>query len=464
MNKRSDSSRDIFPYQAEFVERFCSSNGSECRYLLEAQPGLGSGTTVIRIIQRLVLSNSGERVLVLANSQLQQQIAWSLNEKGVPNRIVDRFFYRQLVDLSGPRSEVWPREVVCLSIDFAKQKDVLESLSSVKWSAIFVLGLPNLGQQTALALNRIIECSVSSRILLVTRKPLDGETRIRLESFTVVKWNSYDFLDSLGEKIYTARPIHFEEIDFSREQPELHLLHSIESLSRQFRERGVAGANIGSLLTRAYMSSPLSLEEVLCKLRSRIRYLDPEPVFNEFEEDTCDTSLFDRDSQNLEQIDWALDEIDDCLMQIEMLKADTKLNRLADWLGKNRSSGPLVIIASFRATVIYLLARLEELGYDVSSVYGGMPFPVQLKNVEYFRKGSGVLVSTASSLVGRELTEVDTLLFYDFPKSSDLIAQLIGQVERFRSRRPLLLSALSDELNSNNSIRKALERIKTHRE
>ena len=78
------------------------------------------------------------RALFVVPAALRSQFADMLRGADVPNMVVDRYAYREMLDATTEK-EIWPAGiVVVLSLEFATQPDIEDSLAQCRWDITFV--------------------------------------------------------------------------------------------------------------------------------------------------------------------------------------------------------------------------------------------------------------------------------------------------------------------------------------
>jgi hypothetical protein len=117
----------LFPYQKSFVDMFFNPQSKRV-ILLSADIGLGMSATLAELTCRLMQQQPAARLLFLVPAALKLQTENALMHAGVKCIVVDRYRYREMLELA-TSADLWPRgTVTILSLDFAKQLDIRNSL------------------------------------------------------------------------------------------------------------------------------------------------------------------------------------------------------------------------------------------------------------------------------------------------------------------------------------------------
>lgn len=122
--------------------------------------------------------------------------------------------------------------------------------------------------------------------------------------------------------------------------------------------------------------------------------------------------------------------------KLDTVPVDSKLLRLQALVMSLPTVGAIqpsiCIFSRYRATVVYLKVALEDLGFPVHELRGGMPAEERAAAIHVFREQGGVLVaSPVLATEGIDLPNCNSLILYDMPISTDQMEQLYGRFQRF---------------------------------
>ena len=125
---------DPLPFQIEAVYGYVLRQ-PHIRFLIADDPGAGKTIMAGLIIKELKLRHLAKRILIVVPGHLKEQWMRELFDKFGENfAIVDRATFNARYG-ENPWEE---KDQIITSIDFAKQEDILPSLSSVEWDLVIV--------------------------------------------------------------------------------------------------------------------------------------------------------------------------------------------------------------------------------------------------------------------------------------------------------------------------------------
>ena len=179
----------LLTHQAELVETVFSPSSKRI-VLLKASAGLGKGVALVAVARRLLQERPNARALFLVPSALRYQFAKVLDDASVPSLLVDRYVFREMLD-SAVGQDIWPTgKATVLSIDFAKQPDILDSLAQCHWDIVIVDESHLAGRLRAKAFRRIE--GVTERLVLASATPPSaGLSDVFMpKDMTVVEWEA----------------------------------------------------------------------------------------------------------------------------------------------------------------------------------------------------------------------------------------------------------------------------------
>lgn len=118
-------------------------------------------------------------------------------------------------------------------------------------------------------------------------------------------------------------------------------------------------------------------------------------------------------------------------------------------------SKKFLVFTEFTATQEMLKEYLEQRGYPVAILHGGMSITERRQALEEFRTEAQVLVSTDAGGVGLNMQFAHVVLNYDLPFAVMRVEQRIGRVDRIGQTRPVTAVNLVTE----NSVEQRLYQI-----
>ena len=433
-SERPHAITNLTSYQAEFIETVFSPS-SQRTILLRGPVGTGKSTALVAAASRLLADKPKARVLFLVPSVQRWQFAYKLREEDVPSMVVDRYAFREMLD-AGSESVIWAAGTVSiLSIDFAKQDDVLDSLARCNWDLVVVDEWHLTGHSRARAIETIGRNA--TRIVLASSTPFHDnwtETYAQ-EGMTVVKWDLGRILNLANEPLGVTLPQVVHEVQYALDDAESALRKTVAELSDIIADTDVAvGGWRRKSLIRYLDSSPAAIESALRQFVSRLT-----PLEDSEGESTCS------DEVTSIAISAALSELrgrqklvsiaDRALMQIENLDRDSKLNVFGATLENitQTSCGTkrIAVITDFVSTLFYLAAKIEEYETKCRLLHGAMGVAERFQSAELFSREGGILVATRAVISeGFDMPDVRDLVLYDNPQSIVGRERLFGRFNR----------------------------------
>jgi len=423
----------LLPHQSRFVETVFSASSKRI-VLLRAPVGMGKSAALAGVALHLFLNRPTARSLALVPRALQSQFAERLKRIEVPACIVDRYVFRELLDVPSDGA-IWPGGTVSiLSIDFAKQEDIRDNLAQCHWDMLFVDESHFAGSSRTKAIRRIAQSA--ERIILSTATP-DPAQLSRLfpsEDITVVAWQRDQIVDFDGKPLFAASPRVLHEISYSLNEEEINLRKAVTELS------GLLGGDSDvmrwrpAVLASAADSSPAALEGALRRLLTRMAPLDiPEEMLDFLDDAAEKTTTGQLEVGVSEEEVTAIARR--ALQRLEEVRVDSKLSAFSTLLaGMNQRGGPArktVILTEFTATLFYLAADLEEHRKRPLLVHGSMTFDERVKSLYEFSTLGEILVATRTIVeTGVDFRNATDLILYDVPRFSRTLAQVMGRFDR----------------------------------
>ena len=423
----------LLPHQAELVETVFSPSSKRI-VLLKASAGLGKGVALVAVARRLLQERPNARALFLVPSALRYQFAKMLDDASVPSLLVDRYVFREMLD-SAVGQDIWPTgKATVLSIDFAKQPDILDSLVRCHWDILFVDEWHLAGRLRARAFRRI-ETSANRLVLASATSQNAGVSDVFMpKDMTVVEWRRDQIVDLEGKQLLAAPPRAVHEISYTLDEMELSLRRTVIELCKLLGGSAVIKAFQRKTYIRLLESSPAAIEGALQRLVDRVALPNvPEELsdlLDETEDDDSPTGYSKiRNSEEVARV------AEKALHKIEASTSDSKLKAFGELLtgihGPNAPSRQVVVLTDFVATLFYLAADIEGRGMACQLLHGSMGFEERVRSLELSSTEGGTLVATRAVIgQGIDLRKVTDLVLYDPPLSSAAVEQVLGRFDR----------------------------------
>lgn len=436
----------LLPHQSAFVATVLDSSSAPI-VILRAAVGLGKGVAMAALARSVLQGSPSGRVLFLVPAPLCLQSLETLRRAGAPALLVDRYVFRERLD-SDRGDELWPRGMaVVMSIDLARQRDVLERLERAKWALLVADEAPGMRGPRADALRRV--AGAAKKTVLSVLTGVESPSLFPGDGVTLVEWNRESVVDHAGQPLLALpRPL-VRAVRFSLSPGELALFRTLDSLQQ------VAGASStqGRLMARTVMergrSSPAALEATLLQFAETVNTrlaLRDAPAEGEFEEDTVEPEAMGRGE--LAASGGARALVQQALLELDAVGKDSKLSALTELLSGLEEAGArdrsICVISEFQATLYYLAAEMESRGVSPTTLHGGMSFGDRARGLAGFLSGGGIMVATRGVMSeGVALPDVTDLILYDVPMTRSALVRLLGRFDRFGRRTRLVLHVLA---------------------
>jgi hypothetical protein len=464
---KRENSPDLLPHQAAFIEQFFA-DPSKRGHRLQSDVGLGTSYTVVHLIKRALEREAYTRVVLFAPKALLTQMRDMLTSNRVDAEVVDRFRYRELQDAAPMGNAVWSTsKAFLLSLDFARQADIAGSLAAVPWNLVVVLEAHLLRGSREELVRQLLASSPDLRILLIGPPPdVQDLATVRNQSSIVgiaapvwemavapfglddlqkTTWRRTEVLDHAGKRLFVQSTRGLEVIQFQQEPAERQVHEAFQKAAGVVRSTDGSASPLADILLRALSSSPLAAECVVRRLQNRVGHTVAEIADTQNEQDDAT----DADEINLipdERNSGLIEVLNDCLIGLESLSADSKLNalvqRLVAWQRRGSLTESICVLTEYRSTLFCLQTELEQVGVHSYLLHGLMNFDERSRTILEFKERGGVLVATSAIATGFALPFLDVLIFYDLPRSSLILRQLLGHFDCFDRTTPLDVKVL----------------------
>lgn len=441
----------LFPHQAQFIVDFLAPDSPPYQQLM-APTGAGKSNLVSVLADRLIAEHHAVRVLVLTGRvAFQMHFLDMLRKyvKSIPVIGIDRRAFRELEASVDVGLSPWDRPVVAvMTLDFAKQKDIADSLANVLWDLVVVDEAHRLTGQRKELIDRLIESGAIRRLLLVAAIP--SADALSLPGLVTTKW-SRDIVDWEGHPLFkTSRERRV--VVYRRGSDEVDFLRNLKQLSKELIDDPVAALQ-RSLLLRVAASSLYAIEQSLLTQRNRLAHGMPFPSVIAERDLQSESTLEETDLE--EAVDhsiWAnpasaLARITKLIEDLDGISSDEKLQSLLALVEKITTVSQtcrVCIFSSFIATVSYLYSSLGDAGTEVYQLTGSMSYEERNRAYHWFTETGGVLVASSVATTGLDLAHADVGINYDLPASRLEMEQRWGRIDRLGRTGPCIMYAFKD--------------------
>ena len=470
---------DLLPHQIDAVYNYILGK-SKIRFLLADDPGAGKTIMAGLIIKELKLRKIVNRILIVVPGHLQRQWVSELQDK-----FNEQFTLINRGQIGTYYTNPWNRaDTLVTSMDFAKQKDVLELLDTVKFDLTIVdeahkMSATKVGskiKKTArYSLGETIS-KISKNLLLLTATPHNGNPenfRLLLDLLqkgffatdTMMKkvLHSKDnplFLRRVkenmvnfdGKPLFVPRHVKMSSIKMSDVERELYA-----AVTRYVQyQYGMATEDNRNnviftlmILQRRAASSTFALHK---SLKRRIKKLekilsgddsdiapdgnidDMDDEQRENEEKRWELFTIERDKDGLEE---EIDILKDLIGKAEQVMAqrlESKLCALKDTmesLTRQQVTKKILIFTEYRDTLEYLTKNIRSWNYSVNTIHGQMSM-TERKNAEsVFKNKTQIMVATDAASEGINLQFCHLMINYDLPWNPNRLEQRMGRIHRY---------------------------------
>lgn len=457
-----DSPGRLLPHQAALLESFFDPVSKRI-LLLRSEVGLGKGAALVALVCRLLAEKPTARVLLLLPSALRSQMMKRLHDAGAPGMLVDRYRFRELLD-STTGTDLWPGGAVAvLSLDFAKQLDIRESLAESRWDLLIVDEAHSVRGARAEALRRV--GASAGRIVLTTLPDMGLPDAFPAADTTEVEWRRDRLVDHQGTPLYAAlRPL-LHEVLFSCTAAELSLRETVGTLCKGLRGGTPEQVFSGMVLLRRLDSSLAALEGALQRLAARMMAENDVDQLPESSEDDV------REGSPNSVVDGAGPEgiaalVERALEQIEAVAVDSKLSAFGALMNElcRPESAPRRIFAfsDSLATVYYLAAEIEGRETGCQVVQGGMSADDRQHALSLLLTEGAILVGTGAGMTeDLNIPEVTDLILYDIPGARVELQRLLGRFDRIGRLSQLDVHVLTPSDRPDGSSAEPLELLRS---
>jgi hypothetical protein len=461
---RQDNDRLLLPHQQALINRFFAETKIR-GYVVRWDVGLGKSFTIASLVKRLLAAQPTARILILSwGRMLQFQMQEVLARIGVNAEVIDRFRYREMQGTSFNETPWREGGVFILGVDFAKRDDITLSLCSVPWTLLIVDEAHQIRGQREDTVQKIIAASPELRLLLYTLPGLGGLPTFELKPWTETVLHQKDVVDAQGQSIFTSFPTEMRLVEFQLNSAEQRLRNLVSEVVELLPSTNQASKLLGSILESSMQSSLSTLEEVIRRFRNRLIHKDYE-AFQLGDEQYSETDSNKLPLLDSETVSKLLVELTNCLIELDTLATDSKLEALTSMLTNAKAtatmSRSMCILTEYRSTLFYLQTALEELGFAPYILHGTLSIDERLYSLQQFTEHGGILLATTAILKGISLSEVDSLVMYDLPRSSLALQVLFAHFQGFGRKVPLTLNVLLEHNDDSSKKRIILSQLQS---
>jgi superfamily II DNA or RNA helicase len=508
---------DPLPHQIEAVYHYILRN-PRIRFLLADDPGAGKTIMTGLLLKELKYRGLVRRTLIVVPGHLKDQWLREMKERfGETFTVVDR----SVINATWGRN-VWQEQPqVITSMDFAKQDDVMATLSEVHWDLVVVdeahkMAAYRYGEKTTRTeryrLGELLS-RTSNFLLFLTATPHRGDPenfRLFLDLLQPGFFANSDLLnesvknadnplflrrlkedlrDFEGQPLFPPRRVVTKTYRLSDDEKRLYnavteYVEKSYNKALAAEKRNVAFALL--ILQRRLASSLRAVRRSLERRKERLeellklgKWLAERGTVDEEElEDAPEAERLKREEELVERLTAAetreelqteintLAELIRLAREAERHEVETKLTELRrvmedEQLQQTREK--LLIFTESRETLEYLAEKLKDWGYSVVTLHGGMNLDARIRAEHEFRERAQVMVSTEAGGEGINLQFCSLMVNYDIPWNPNRLEQRMGRIHRYGQQKEVhiynLVAADTREGKVLEALFRKLERI-----
>jgi superfamily II DNA or RNA helicase len=508
---------DPLPHQIEAVYHYILRN-PRIRFLLADDPGAGKTIMTGLLLKELKYRGLVRRTLIVVPGHLKDQWLREMKERfGETFTVVDR----SVINATWGRN-VWQEQPqVITSMDFAKQDDVMATLSEVHWDLVVVdeahkMAAYRYGEKTTRTeryrLGELLS-RTSNFLLFLTATPHRGDPenfRLFLDLLQPGFFANSDLLnesvknadnplflrrlkedlrDFDGQPLFPPRRVVTKTYRLSDDEKRLYnavteYVEKSYNKALAAEKRNVAFALL--ILQRRLASSLRAVRRSLERRKERLeellklgKWLAERGTVDEEElEDAPEAERLKREEELVERLTAAetreelqteintLAELIRLAREAERHEVETKLTELRrvmedEQLQQTREK--LLIFTESRETLEYLAEKLKDWGYSVVTLHGGMNLDARIRAEHEFRERAQVMVSTEAGGEGINLQFCSLMVNYDIPWNPNRLEQRMGRIHRYGQQKEVhiynLVAADTREGKVLEALFRKLERI-----
>ncbi len=515
----STSKIDPLPFQIEAVYGYVLKL-PRIRFLIADDPGAGKTIMTGLIIKELKLRGLVRRILIVVPGHLKDQWRREMKEKfQEPFTVIDR----GVLDAHYGENPWLKENQVITSIDFAKQEDVLPSLSSVHWDLVVVdeahkmaaykygdklskTERYKLGEVLSKTADHLLFLTATPhkgdpenfRLLLdlllpgfFAKKELIDESLENRDNPLFIRRLKEDLKDFEGKPIFTNRSPKTIKFSLSNKEKELYnelskyVISCYKNALQMDKRRNVAFALL--ILQRRMASSTYALLKSLERRKERLEellkkseftkesstYADIEEIedYEEErrweEENKWETLSIARDRKELEEEIRTLESLIAKAKEILNEEQEVKLTQLKRAIEEGfkkiremQGNEKILIFTESRDTMEYLVEKIKSWGYSVNYIHGGMRLEERISAEKEFKHKTQIMVATEAAGEGINLQFCHLMINYDIPWNPNRLEQRLGRIHRYGQQKDVyVFNLVAEDTREGKILAKILDKL-----
>ncbi|NPV88404.1 DUF3883 domain-containing protein [Coprothermobacteraceae bacterium] len=485
---------DPLPFQIEAVYGYVLRL-PRIRFMIADDPGAGKTIMAGLIVKELKLRGVVERVLIVVPGQLKDQWRRELKEKFQESfTVVDRSTFDNTYGESP-----WEKySQVITSMDFAKQDEILQTLTSVNWDLVIVDEAHKMAayeygnKQSKTARYKLGEVlsRTSTHLLFLTATPHKGDPenfRLFLDLLEpgffaepnaledsirnrdnplFIRRLKEDLRDFEGRPIFTNR--YARTVKYRLSDPEKRLYNKVsEYVVRQYSAIGNANSKRSItfallILQRRMASSTYSLLKSLERRKKRLEellrsggleqkktlLLQPQELEDleeserwKIEEDweavstAKNTEELKNEIQTLEELISLAEEVIRSGTEVKLNELRKAIDEALQRITEMGGNRKILIFTESKDTLDYLVSNLRSWGFRVNYIHGGMSLEERIAAEREFKNETEIMVATEAAGEGINLQFCHVMINYDIPWNPNRLEQRMGRIHRYGQQK-----------------------------
>jgi len=493
---------DPLPFQIEAVYGYVLKQ-PHIRFLIADDPGAGKTIMAGLIIKEMKLRGLVRRILIVVPGHLKDQWRRELKEKFNEKFVVlDRHTFNAHYG-----ENPWERnEQIITSIDFAKQEEILPTLSSVHWDLVIAdeahkMAAYSYGDKVSKTqrykLGEVLS-NTSNHLLFLTATPHKGdpenfrlfldllmpgffadsqmvEKAVKNRETPLLRRLKEDLKDFEGKPIFTRRfpiTVKFELSDKEKElynEVSRYVLEQYNKALVDDKKRNIAFALM--ILQRRMASSTYALLKSLKRRKEKLEKVlkgedqqdkrvsidvealeDLEESERWQKEKEWESISLAKNPEELKQEITTLEILIEKAKEIIESESEVKLSELRKAIEEGfrkieemDGNPKILIFTESKDTLEYLVKKIRNWGYKVNVIHGGMNIDERIKAEKIFRDETEIMIATEAAGEGINLQFCHIMINYDIPWNPNRLEQRMGRIHRYGQRKDVYIFNLVAE-------------------
>jgi superfamily II DNA or RNA helicase len=514
---------DPLPFQIEAVYGYVLKL-PRIRFLIADDPGAGKTIMTGLILKELKLRGLAKRILIVVPGHLKDQWIREMKEKFQETFIE---INRNLMNSLYGENPWAVKNQVITSMDFAKQEDILPSLSSTHWDLVIVdeahkMAAYRYSDKTSKTdrykLGEILS-KISTHLLFLTATPHKGDQenfRLFLDLLVpgffakdefiqesinnkdnplFIRRLKEDLRDLEGKPIFTNR--YPKTIKFRLSDKEKKLYNElseyvISQYSRALQKDKKKNIAFALLILQRRMASSTyallkSLERRKQKLEELFKKSELEKEYFSFDieefEEYNEQERWEKEkewetlslAETKEELHQEINILENLIKKANEIineENEIKLTELKKAIEEGlkkiieiQGNEKILIFTESKDTLDYLVQKIKSWGYSVNSIDGSMSLEERIKAERIFRDQTQIMVATEAAGEGINLQFCHIMINYDIPWNPTRLEQRMGRIHRYGQQKDVyIFNLVAEDTREGKVLIKILEKLDEIRE